>query len=210
MTRLLALLCGFLFVLCCILVGLLFKRGDAESGNNVNVNTHVFRNTPTLDSANVQVHRDSAGAARVDIEIQGIPEESPPPRSGSAEDAAGRALRDAQREAQDRRIRQKQENLDALSMTGVSIASDAQAWSLKPAAFGGPTEDESIADVQFTDMGYANVNDGVFPTIDGQFWLEADNGALVVVGENRTWQNRIVVTVTGSAPSDLHMRVAPE
>ena len=182
MTRLLALLCGFFVVLSCILAGLLFKRTSVESTSDVNANTHVSVNTPTLDSANTRVQRD-------------------------LEDLVDR---DAERWEQERQRRQKQENLDALISTGLRISTDAQAWSLKPQAFGGPAEDESIADVQFTDIGYANVEDGVFPTIDGRFWLESDNVALVVVGENRMQQNRIVVTVSGPAPSDIHMRVVPE
>lgn len=214
MTRLLALLCGFLIVLSCILAGLLFRRAGSESTNDVNVNTHVSVNTPGGDNASVHVRRDSTDASHVDIDVQDGSEAQPPsapsPPSATSEDAASRALLDERRYAEGRLRRQKQDNLDALIATGLRISSDAQSWSLKPHAFGGPTEDESIADVLFTDIGYSNVTDGVFPTIDGRFWMENSSVALVVVGENQTFHNRIVVTVTGSAPSDIQMRVAPE
>lgn len=217
MTRLLALLCGFLFVLSCVLAGLLLKRVGAESSSNVSVNTHVSVNTRSLDSARVRVRRDSADASRVDIDIWNVPE-TPPPSTPtiSSEELEDLAHRDAERWAQERRRRQKQENLDELIERGARIASDAQAWSHKPPAFGGADEGQSIADVQFSDlgypgfgMGYTNVRGGVFQTLEGDFSLSSNGRALVIDGENREWGNRIRVVVTGTARTDIDTRVLP-
>ena len=50
---------------------------------------------------------------------------------------------------------------DAMSNEIVRIASDIQAWSLKPSAFGGPTEAEGFTNVEFADLAYATT------TLDG-------------------------------------------
>ena len=43
---------------------------------------------------------------------------------------------------------------DAMNNEIVRIASDLQAWSLKPQAFGGPVGETGFTDVTFSDLGY--------------------------------------------------------
>ena len=131
------------------------------------------------------------------------------PNIGSSE-AGADAVRNAQRESQNRLLRLKQENLDALIVMGVRIASDAQAWSLKPAAFRGAALGETIADAHFAALGYPTARSGVFLTLDGQYSIEHDNAALKIVGVNHQWSNRIEVLVDGVLPSDIRLRVVSE
>ncbi len=211
MNRLLTLLCGFLFVLCGILAGLLFKKADGESAD-VNVSTNVSINTPGSESGDVRVEGDSGDASRVRVEIDRGSNTSAPGPGRSADEV----LRDVGREDQDRRLRQKRENLDELIQRGVRVAADAQSWALRPAPFGGAEEGETIADAQFSDlgypninMGYANVHGGVFQTLEGDFQLSRSDGALIITGENRDWDNRIRVVVRGTAPADIDTQVLP-
>ena len=105
---------------------------------------------------------------------------------------------------------QQKANLDALVNDGVRIASDLQAWSLKPQAFGGPASGEDWTDADFGDLGYdtsdagngecaagqyGNLN-GCFTLVDGVINATGYDGATAN-------DNRVRIDVTGTTPSAI-------
>jgi hypothetical protein len=119
---------------------------------------------------------------------------------------AQNALRGGRRVAGDRERMQKQANLDALVNQAVRIGSDAQAYYLKPAAFGGG--DRSFDGISFERMGYFVESDSNFVTIDGMFRLAlSPETGVRIVGENETYGSRVIVTVAGPRAADLSTRI---
>src|SRR5690606_11089286 len=79
---------------------------------------------------------------------------------------------------------QKKANSDALVNDGVRIASDAQAWKLKPAAFGGGgdlTGETNFTGLTFAQLGY-EASDGVYSNLNGQYRLTAGADGVQIVG----------------------------
>ena len=110
---------------------------------------------------------------------------------------------------------QKKSNADALVNDGVRIASDAQAWALKPAAFGGG--DGEFTGVQFNDLGY-DVLDAAddqcaatsYQNLNGCFTMVETGGTVTITGTS--WEgagaeapvlNEVVVAVSGTRPQDI-------
>ena len=100
---------------------------------------------------------------------------------------------------------QKKANADALVNDAIRIASDAQAWKLKPAAFGGGAADADFSAFSLEQVGY-EVTTGVYENLNGRF--TAPGAAdLVITGcslqqYGTTW-NQVQVTVTGTNPDDI-------
>ncbi len=98
---------------------------------------------------------------------------------------------------------QKKANSDALVNDGVRIASDAQAWVLKPQAFGGgngvPT------DVDLTRLGYTlGGNDCAateYGNLNGCFdALDSEATSIIITGSNEDNSNFVAVAVYGTSP----------
>ena len=122
-------------------------------------------------------------------------------------DAPDDATVAARREAEERGHRQKVANLDALVAGAVRIASDTQAWMLKPHAFGGG--DGSFAGVSFPKLGYPTEADGSYASLDGRFRLQqVQSYGLRIHAANDRYGNEVVVHVTGSGPDDIRTQVA--
>ena len=119
---------------------------------------------------------------------------------------------------------QKKANADALVNDGVRIASDAQAWALKPAAFGGPSSTEKLGDAIFLDLGYtigdqtggrtATAND--YENLNGIFSLtqSAGNDDLLITATSQDQAgtpaapiNTVYVRVCGTTPNDIRTAV---
>ena len=105
---------------------------------------------------------------------------------------------------------QKKANSDALVNDGVRIASDAQAWNLKPAAFGGG--DGSFEEVSLPKLGYtlstgaadAKCPTGQYENLNGCFALsDQAAGKVVITGTSAANKNQVVVTVTGTKPENI-------
>jgi hypothetical protein len=102
---------------------------------------------------------------------------------------------------------QKKANADALVNDAIRIASDAQAWMLKPTAFGGggnncaTTCDWTALDANFSQLGYATAAN-VYTNLNGDFELAA-GADLVITGSSASNGNQVVVTVTGTGPEDI-------
>ena len=104
---------------------------------------------------------------------------------------------------------QKKANADALTNDGVRIASDAQAWKLKPAAFGGGANDDpnDFADVTFQQLGYTlggnNCAAAEYGNLNGCFSMTKSADNVVITGKSATNKNQVVVTVTGTGPDNI-------
>ena len=105
---------------------------------------------------------------------------------------------------------QKKANADALVNDGVRIASDAQAWALKPKAFGGPADTETIGDVTFAKLGYetATVTDCAgYGNLNGCFALAGTAGSVLITGTSTEPENSVQVRVCGTTPNDIKTAV---
>lgn len=102
---------------------------------------------------------------------------------------------------------QKKANADALVNDGVRIASDIQAWVLKPAAFGGGAGD--FSSVSFTDLGYT-VTSGQYTNLNGDFNMAASAAGAQIVGcslSSSSLDNVVTIDVTGTTPNNISTAV---
>lgn len=58
---------------------------------------------------------------------------------------------------------QKQANADMMVNDAIRIASDAQAWKLKPGAFGGGASATNWTGLNFGQLGYTEGDQGLYP-----------------------------------------------
>jgi len=108
---------------------------------------------------------------------------------------------------------QKKANSDAMVNDGVRIASDAQAWRLKPAAFGGGASNATatpFTGLTLAALGYSVNTAGVYTNLNGLWALSGTPGAsFVVIGCSANTYgtgpnyNRVSITVTGTSPSNI-------
>ena len=110
---------------------------------------------------------------------------------------------------------QKKANADALVNDGVRIASDIQAWILKPAAFGGGNGD--FTGLEFGSLGYTKNTNGAdadaYGNLNGIYDMTVTAGAIgtgqvVITGCNADSDNLITITVDGTTPNDIATTVA--
>jgi hypothetical protein len=109
---------------------------------------------------------------------------------------------------------QKKANADALVNDAIRIASDAQAWMLKPTAFGGGGNtcgggttacDWSGAD--FAQLGYATGTGGGYSNLNGEFTITPAGTSIGIVGLSVPNGNLVRVTVEGTTPADITTEV---
>ena len=103
---------------------------------------------------------------------------------------------------------QKKSNSDALVNDVVRIASDAQAWNLKPAAFGGGAG--AFTGLSFEQLGYVSTS-GVYTNLNGEFELSgiaAGSVTITACDEQSTFDNLVIAVVTGTAPTSIATTVA--
>jgi hypothetical protein len=77
---------------------------------------------------------------------------------------------------------QKEANQDAMITDAIRIASDAQAWALKPAAFGGGDgdfQDSDGNDLTFADLGYTD-STSLYTNVNGTYRLEVTGGGSIL------------------------------
>ena len=105
---------------------------------------------------------------------------------------------------------QKKANSDALVNDAVRIASDAQAWKLKPAAFGGGADQDDFANFDLEQIGYElGGNDCAtteYGNLNGCFTAPGAD-SLVITGTNTDLGNQVVVTVSGTSSEDIATEV---
>ena len=98
---------------------------------------------------------------------------------------------------------QAKANADALVNDGVRIASDAQAWALKPQAFGGGANNADNGLALFENLTLAQLGyDDPYSNLNGVWDVSGTPGAtFVVVGCSEDNENEVTVTVSGTAQS---------
>lgn len=115
---------------------------------------------------------------------------------------------------------QKKANADALVNDGVRIASDAQAWKLKPAAFGGgalpaDTDNNNFAALaSLTQLNYEIADGsgtcaaGQYENLNGCFSIAGADGTLTITGQSAANGNQVVVVVNGTSPENITTTVS--
>ncbi len=106
---------------------------------------------------------------------------------------------------------QKKANADALVNDGVRIASDAQAWKLKPKAFGGGSEANGFTGLSLAQLGYVQASAGTgstatnyYKNLNGSWTVaEATGTNFKVVGCNSVTKNEVTVDITGTDSSQI-------
>ena len=107
---------------------------------------------------------------------------------------------------------QKKANADALVNDGVRLASDAQAWALKPKAFGGG--DGDFGGIAISQLGYESTS-GVYENINGKFAFttitSGSPGSVEITGcslqsYDGTY-NQVVISVTGTGANQVSTSV---
>ena len=102
---------------------------------------------------------------------------------------------------------QKKANSDAITNDVIRIASDAQAWSLKPLAFGGGNG--SFLNVTLPKLGYTVTSAGNYTNLNGGYALSAITaGGLTITGCNGTQKNNVAAVVSGTGPNDIQTTVS--
>ncbi len=113
---------------------------------------------------------------------------------------------------------QKKANADALVNDAIRIASDAQAWMLKPTAFGGGgnscgtgacTWDAPAPGLTFSQLGYA-VTGGVYNNLNGNFALTVTAPTVTITGTNAANDNQVEVVVSGTTPDAIQTTVTTD
>ena len=98
---------------------------------------------------------------------------------------------------------QKKANSDALVNDAVRIASDAQAWKLKPAAFGGGAAATGMDGFELAQVGY-DVAGGAdadnYDNLNGVFTYVATTGSLIITASSDDNDNEVQVGVFGTTP----------
>ena len=115
---------------------------------------------------------------------------------------------------------QKKANADAMVNDAIRIASDAQAWKLKPAAFGGGASEAGFTNLTYAQMGYEtgatyglNVAlAGEYANLNAVYAIAATAASVVITGTSTDTSgtlNVVVVTVVGTTPADITTNVNP-
>lgn len=110
---------------------------------------------------------------------------------------------------------QKKANADAMVNDAVRIASDAQAWKLKPSAFGGGADATEWSGLTFAQIGYDTNSDGDYENLNATYALTGNNdtGPLVITGTSLDSEgetlNEVIVTVTGTTPESISTSINP-
>ena len=106
-------------------------------------------------------------------------------------------------------------NADALVNDGVRIASDAQAWKLKPAAFGGGADQGDWTGLTLAQLGYtqevgattAATDVAYYDNLNGQWVIDNAGATFVIKGCNAQNNNEVTVTVRGTTSQDIETSI---
>lgn len=102
----------------------------------------------------------------------------------------------------------KKENVTLLVNTSVRIASDAQAWKRKPAAFGGGQLKEGFEGLTLEQLGYPVDGSGRYNTMNGICELSNSSlNQLRIYCSNESLGNLIQVIVSGKTAQDIETKI---
>ena len=105
---------------------------------------------------------------------------------------------------------QKKANSDALVNDAVRIASDAQAWKLKPAAFGGGAAEDGMENFTLEQVGYdiaGGSSSTLYDNINGEFDYTATTTGLIITASSTANDNQVKVGVFGTSPECISTEV---
>ena len=109
---------------------------------------------------------------------------------------------------------QKRANADALVNDGLRIASDVQAFALKPEQFGGAGGFDGIESITNSSeffqnsLGYSLNGETEYQNVNGQFIVSGGGGSdLVITATNNDQSNEVYVTVCGVTSSEILTRI---
>ena len=113
---------------------------------------------------------------------------------------------------------QRKANADAMVTDGLRIASDCQAWDLKPGQFGGSLATEDLSNCTFDEIGFTNTG-GTYTNVNADYTLVAGatapgncadpdipSGGTVLVfvyGANAQTGNDVCVGIAGTQADDI-------
>ena len=112
---------------------------------------------------------------------------------------------------------QKKANADAMVTDGLRIASDCQAWDLKPGQFGGSLATEDLSDCTFDEIGFTNAS-GTYTNVNADYTLptalpggcseaptipSAGIPLVYVHGFNAQTGNNVCVGIAGTQADDI-------
>ncbi len=106
-------------------------------------------------------------------------------------------------------------NADACVTDALRVASDVQAWALKPGQFGGMLASETLADATFDKIGYPN-SGGTYSNVNGDFTLSTTNACstaptipsggapqIFVNVNNADTGNDVCIGIAGTSADDI-------
>jgi len=109
---------------------------------------------------------------------------------------------------------QKRANADAMVNDGLRIASDIQAYALKPEQFGGSGGFDNIESISDSgdffqnSLGYALNGDEEYNNVNGEYIISGGGGSdLVITATNSDQSNEVYVTVCGVTSSEILTRI---
>ena len=108
---------------------------------------------------------------------------------------------------------QEKANQDAIVNDGIRIASDAQAWALKPSAFGGG--EGQFNGLSLDILGYDTGTNSYYSNINGEFSLAVTNGAsgatgsILITACNADDENETTINVAGFDQEDITTNTNP-
>ena len=111
-------------------------------------------------------------------------------------------------------------NADATVTDALRIASDVQAWALKPSQFGGKADGANINTVTFAAIGYPTSSGGTYSNVNADYDLSGSknagctgtivmptgagtDGPVFVHGTNTDTQNHICIQITGTNSNSI-------
>ncbi len=111
---------------------------------------------------------------------------------------------------------QRKANADAMVTDGLRIASDCQAWDLKPGQFGGSLATEDLSNCTFDEIGYTNAS-GTYTNVNADYTLptalpggcsaptipSGDPPLVYVYGNNAQTGNNVCVGIAGTQADDI-------
>lgn len=113
---------------------------------------------------------------------------------------------------------QKKANADAMVNDAIRIASDAQAWMLKPTAFGGGNNscnDPAASGCDwsgatFSQLGYPVNASAEYENLNGSYTIASAGATITITATSVANGNQVTVDVTGTEPADISTTVATD
>ncbi len=95
---------------------------------------------------------------------------------------------------------QKKANSDALVNDAIRIASDAQAWKLKPAAFGGGATKTGMDGLTLQQLGYEVDANDTYRNLNGRFDIVSSTQSVIITALDSSLSNFVKVGVFDTDP----------